>query len=132
MSKPSMNDFIKALRSDASLSDDFAKAVSALAKKSGFDVTEEDVRNFVDEQPVRRPLPGHGGATTMALGEEGKPPRFDNDDMPSVTLAIGEEDGRKKDPKPQPPKDDDWRRRVTTLAMGEEGKRPQPPKGPGK
>lgn len=111
MSKEGMEEFIDAVRKDASLRTELGTIIAFLAQERGHDVEEEDVQEFLNELPAARPLPGHDdveppGLTTLALGEE----EGDRDRI--VTEAIGE-DGR------VPPG-------ATTEAVGEEGGRPRP------
>lgn len=127
MSKKGMEEFVDAVRKDEALSSELATLITFLAQEKGHDVDEEDVREFLNDLPTARPLPGHGtppGATTEAVGEEDDHGRltteavgedaWDRHGRPSVTLAIGEEDGR------LPPG-------ATTEAVGEEGRvRPRP------
>lgn len=103
MSTEGFQRFLQAAKRDRKLNDEFTAAVAAVARKSGFNVQAADIRDFLDALPAERPEgePVHGGATTLALGEE------DDKGRPSVTLAIGEED------KP----------RATTMAVGEEGRK---------
>ena len=103
MSTAGFQRFLQALKSDRRLNDEFTAAVAGIARKSGFNVQPQDLRDFLDALPAERAEdePVHGGVTSMALGEE------DDKGHPSVTLAIGEED------KP----------RATTMAVGEEGRK---------
>lgn len=109
MSNEGFQRFIQAAKRDRKLNDEFTAAVSAIARKSGFNVQPADIRDFLDNLPAERAedLPRRivdPTVTTQAMGEE------DDKGRPSVTLAIGEED------KP----------RATTMAVGEEGGKPAP------
>lgn len=103
MSTEGFQRFIHTAKRDWKLNDEFTAAVADFARKSGFNVDAQDVRDFLDTMPAERAEnePVEGGATTLALGEE------DEKGRPSVTLAIGEEDNR----------------RATTMAVGEEGRK---------
>ena len=169
MSAEGLKKFIETAKRDVKLNDEFTAAAAAFARKQGFDVDAADVREFIDRLPQER-APGPGTnpiaeqrardwddafypdepvATTMALGEEGNPPRGwrpgnDNKgDAPAATTqavgeeekpgrvtsqALGEEDKPRvsvtqaigEEDRPRPP--------VTTMAVGEEGKNPRPPR----
>lgn len=137
MSKKSMRVFIENLRGNDKLAEEFAKAAATVARRHGYDVDEQDIKELMNRQPTGRPLPpGEGKMTTLAVGEE------DKGLSPSVTCAIGEEDGgkmtsaavgeeegAKKPPLRSTRAEDDGKRRATTQAVGEEDKRkPRPPK----
>lgn len=130
MSHKSLNEYLDAARQNPSLMDAFARAVSQEAKKAGYDVTIADVMSMVDALPNPTALPHHvGGASTMALGEEdANGMRIRRPSGPTLTtLALGEEGNPpriSKSGEPTDPKDGG----VTTQAIGEEEKKPQPKK----
>jgi hypothetical protein len=139
MAKEDLDGFFDAIRGERSLADEFAKAVADVARNNGFDVDEQDVLDHFgvdDDTPSTRPLPDDGPRlTTMALGEEGgriphpKP-------RESVTLAIGEEDRKRRPPSEgsdvtsaaigeEDKRRDPPARPITTMAVGEEGRKPR-------
>lgn len=134
MSKRALDYLINRMRHDKPLSDAFTKAVSNFALSRGHDVTPEDVKEFIDNQPRSRPLPQDGQpSVTCAIGEEDRNGRTQGDgtlEGTATTMAMGEEGSRfpnlRPPQAPQPPQKDTPP--VTSMALGEEDKKPTPPK----
>ena len=137
MSKRSLDYMINRMRHDKSLSDAFTKAVSDFALARYHDVTPEDVKEFIDNQPRSRPLPNDGQVSvTCAIGEEDRNGRTQGDGTlegvqngggMATTMAMGEEGSRF--PRLRPPEDikKDAPPMATSMALGEEDKKPTPP-----
>lgn len=129
MSKRALDYMINRMRHDTKLSDAFTKAVSDFAISRHHDVTAEDVKEFIDNQPRSRPLPQDGmPSVTCAIGEEDRNGRTQGDgnlEGMATTMAMGEEGSRF--PNLKPPADDKDAPRATSMAVGEEDKKPTPP-----
>lgn len=116
--------FADQLTTDSKLATDFAKAIQKVAKKAGYDLDIQDIREtFIDNQPVTRPLPiaDENEATTMAVGEE------DGCPAPRTTMAIGEEGKPPSTATTLAVGEENTRPGVTSTAIGEEGGKPNPP-----
>jgi hypothetical protein len=133
MSQRGVKLFLDEMQKDPGLRAGFNLMIARLAQGRGFDVTEADIgENFsASFKPSAAPPAGRPKTdfsklnpvmTTQAIGEEDFKGQDPNRAPPSVTCAIGEEDG-----KPAPGNGPDQKSSVT-CAMGEEDKKPAPPK----
>lgn len=108
MSQKDVERFLDALAQKGTLSQEFAKVVSDFAKSKGYKVRVDEAAQFdVAQTPSAQDDLDHTDnmMTSQAMGEEDAPP-FKG---VSATLAVGEEDGTRRDSG-----------RVTSAAVGEE------------